>query len=550
MKRTIHLLLLPGACALAVPATAQIVPDAGSVLRQIAPLPAPAPPRDGDAALPAPPALPAPQAGGGAVVRVSAFRITGATVFTEAQLQQLLQDGVGRDLDLAGLEALADRISRHYRSHGYTVARAYLPAQDVRGGTVEIAVIEGRFSAVTVRGTAPASLPLGALSEGAVVTDAALERSLLLASEVPGIAVRSTLQPGASVGTSELVVDVQPGERFRGNVEADNFGSRSTGRNRLGATLLVNNPAGAGDLVTLRAIASDAHLAYGRAAYQVPVGRNGTNVGAALSAMHYRLGEEFASLDAHGTADIASLFLAHPLLRTRMANMNVQLAFDDKRLRDDVDAVASTTERTVRSLTAGVTGDRSDAWGGGGAWIYSLAYTRGRLAIDTPAARALDDATAGTAGGFDKLAVVLSRQQALAPATLLFASWTGQWTPGNLDSSEKLPLGGIGGVRAYPQGEAPSDQASLLTVELRRNLSAAWQLVAFADTATGRTNAEPWSGAGNGRRTLSGAGIGVSWAGERGLGARLYYAHKVGDARATTEPDSDGRWWLQAGWTF
>lgn len=543
------LLLLPAALLALLPSWAQRVPDSGSLLQQLRPPAPPAAPRD-DGALPAAPALPDPVAGDGATVRVAAVRFTGVTVFDADELQALLQDAVGRELDVAGLEVLATRISRHYRLHGYTLARAYLPAQQVRDGALEIAVMEGRFSAITVQGDAPASLPLAALAEGAVVTDTALERALLLASEVPGLSVRSTLQPGASVGTSELVVEVAPGERFVANIEADNHGSRSTGRNRLGATLMVNNPSGAGDLVSLRAIATDDRLGYARAGYQLPVGRDGTRVGVAASAMRYQLVDEFASLQAHGTAHTATMFAAHPLLRSRGANANLQLALDAKRLRDDVDAVGLGTERRIASWTAGFSGDRSDGLGRGGAWAWSLAASYGELDIETPAARAFDDLTAGTAGGYAKVLVGVSRQQALGPATSLFASYTGQWANHNLDSSEKLPLGGTGAVRAYPQGESPSDQASLLTVELRHFVAAHWQLIAFADAATGRANADPWPGAGNSRRDLYGAGLGLAWAGGPGLNARVYYAHKLGNATATAEPDEDGRVWLQAAWNF
>lgn len=547
---TRRFLLLPAALGLAFPATGQTVPDAGSVLRQLAPRSVAPLPREGDAALPAAPPLPVRRAGQGATVRVQAIRITGATVFPEAHLQPLLQDAVGRELDLAGLEALADRVSRHYRVHGYTVARAYLPPQEVRDGHVTIAVVEGRFGAISVRGEAPPLLPLASLRAGDVVTDAALERALLLAADVPGIAVRSVLQPGASAGTSDLVVDVQPGEGVQGRLEADNFGSRSTGHERVGASLSIDNLAGLGDAVALRAISSGEGLAYGRLGYQLPVNRHGTQAGIAVSTMRYALGREFASLDAHGTAHVATAFGAHPLLRSRRANVQAQLAWEARRLEDRADSTGSQTDRRVHAVTLGLSGDRSDAFGGGGAWLFSLGYTFGDLSIDSPAARAVDDLTARTAGRYDKATLQIARQQALAARTTLVVSYTGQWAGKNLDSSEKLPLGGAAGVRAYPQGEWPSDRASLLAAELRHALAPRWQGLLFVDAAEGVANAQPWSGATSGRRSLSGAGCGLAWTGPAGWSARVTYAHKLGNDTATAEPDRDGRLWLQAAWTF
>ena len=550
--------LLCGAACLAglEPADAAGPPDAGSVLQQLRPLPAPAPREEAPAVLPAAPeAAPASTEGATARVHVAQIRISGASVFAQAELLAVVQDAVGRELDFAGLEELAARLSRFYRRHGYTVARAYLPPQDIQDGVVEIAVVEGRYSAITVKpqGEPPAPLPLAALAPGELVNDAALERSLLLAADVPGIAVRSTLQPGASVGTSELVVEVEPGPAVTGLLEADNFGGRATGGTRVGASVYFNNPAGLGDLLSLRALTAGRGLNYGRLAWQLPVGGYGTRMGAAVSAMDYRLGREFESLDAHGTASIVTLFAAHPLLRSRAHNLNVQASAEHKRLRDRVDLVGSVDDKQLSLLNLGVSGDARDDWGGGGVWSLSATYTRGQLDMDSAAARAIDEATVRSAGGFGKLGLQAVRQQSVGKATLLVA-YTGQWGSKNLDSSEKLPLGGAGAVRAYPQGEAPSDRASLLTLELQYPLGEGWQLAGFFDAAVGYANTDPLpGGAGTGaanRRSLSGAGLGLNWSGAQGWSARIFYARKLHGGPATTEPDRGERLWLQLAKSF
>ena len=53
----------------------------------------------------------------------------------------------GSELSLADLQAMAARITKHYRSRGFFVAQAYLPAQDIRDQEVTIAVSEGRLGA-------------------------------------------------------------------------------------------------------------------------------------------------------------------------------------------------------------------------------------------------------------------------------------------------------------------------------------------------------------------------------------------------------------------
>ena len=103
---------------------------------------------------------------------------------------------------------------------------------------------------------------------------------------------------------------------------------------------------------------------------------------------------------------------------------------------------------------------------------------------------------------------------------------------------------------AYPGGEAYGDRGYVLNLELRRNLPFAalpgqLQLVGFADTGTVKLNRNQWS-AGDNRRTLSGAGVGITWTGANALLVKAYYAHKLGNAAATSAPDKAGRFWLQA----
>jgi hemolysin activation/secretion protein len=63
----------------------------------------------------------------------------------------LLKDFVGKELSPDDLQRAADVITRHYRDRGYFVARAYVPAQDIRDGIVEITVLEGRLDRVSVK---------------------------------------------------------------------------------------------------------------------------------------------------------------------------------------------------------------------------------------------------------------------------------------------------------------------------------------------------------------------------------------------------------------
>jgi hemolysin activation/secretion protein len=537
-------MVLPGGLAWAQ----AVRPDAGGLLEQIRPPP--------EATLPKSPEIrheeqAPPVENGGPRLRVERFDVVGATRFSEAELHDLVADAEGKDLSLPELQRLAGRITRHYRDHGYLLARAYLPAQAVEGGIVKIAVVEGRLGAVTVNNrsglSGAALVPLDRLQTGDPAEVGVLERNLLLLSDLPGTTVQATLRPGETVGTTDLLVDVGPGVRIAGSLEADNFGDRFSGRNRLGAGLQFNNPLHLGDQASLRALTSEGGLAYGRLAYQLPVSAYGTRFGVAASWMHYSLGQELAPLDASGRAQTTSAYLLHPLIRSRGANLNAQLQFDHVALQDRIAVAGVTVDKTLDRWIGGISGDWRDTLGGGATNRFSLTYTSGRLKLD-PETLALDTASAESAGRYGKWNLSGQRLQRLTDACSLYASVSGQLASKNLDSSEKLWLGGPNGVRAFPQGTVTGDEGYLLTLEARRQLPilwpGQWQLTVFYDQGHVRVSRNPWSSASN-SRSISGAGFGLDVIQTSVWSIRSSVAWKTDDSAPAAKTDWGPQFWLQ-----
>lgn len=539
-----------GALPTAQAADPPAVPDAGSVLRDLPRIPLRPPAADADTVLPArPAAAPAARLGPGASFVLTGVNLRGHTAFDDTTLQALLADAIGRPIDLPGLEALAERITRHYRAAGYTVARAYLPAQDVTEGRVVIGVVEGHYGAIVVRGERPVPerlLPLNQLRPGELVADEPLEQALLLTSDLPGLRISSTLEPGAEVGTSNLVVEVSPGPRGSARIEFDNHGAPSTGRLRLGSAVLLANAAGLGDTLSARLLfTQDDGLHSGRLAWQLPVNAAGTRLGVSASELRYRLGGEFEALGAHGSASVAGLNASHPLLRSRRANLNLQAGVEHKQLSDAFDSTGVRTDKDLQTATLTLAGDLLDDWGGGGASSVTLGWTHGRLRLDSADAAALDATTARAEGDYERVNLGLQRLQALAGGTLT-VSLRGQWASKNLDSSEKFALGGVDAVRAYPQGEAAGDQAQLLGIEWRRPVVAGWQVQLMLDAGWSRINARPWTDTrGPNQRHRAGAGLGLVWEPLRGFALEIVYAHRLSGPPVGQDSAAHGRWWVQ-----
>lgn len=534
------------ACALLATATgahAQQLPSAGTQLQQLPPVPAPAKPAP-DLVIDRPASTTA--ADGGATVAVRTLTISGQTLFAEQELRAASGFAPGA-MTFGQLRTLASRIADFYRARGYFLAQAYLPEQDVQGGTITIAVIEGRYGKIDVRNTArladrvPATILRG-LDSGDIVATAPLERRLLLLSDIPGVRTRTTLAPGAAVGTSDLIVDVTPGPLVSGSVQADNAGSRYTGVYRFGGTVNLNNPAGIGDQLSLRLLASDSGLGYGRLSYQAPI--DNLTLGVAFAHLRYDLGREFAALDGSGTADIVSVYASYPLVRSRAANLYALGNVDYRMLRDRIGVVSSNSNKHVTAGTLGLAGDLRDGLGGGGSTVFSLSWTTGHLDIRSAPERIADAGSARSAGGYNKLQASVARLQTLAGPVSIFGAVRGQAAFDNLDSSEKVELGGANGVRAYPEGEAFGDSGYVATAEARLRLPRQFEPIGFVETGEVRFAHDPWF-AGTNHAVRSGYGAGVNWYAPDGFILKGSYARKLGTGPATSAPDRDGRFWFQ-----
>ncbi|MBP1764289.1 MAG: hxuB 1 [Firmicutes bacterium] len=485
----------------------------------------------------------------GPKIRVDHIRFTGQNIFSKETLLSQIQDGLGKELSLNDLEFLAWRITRYLRSQGYLVAAAYIPAQEVKNNTVEISILIGQYGKISVRNhstlnTGYGNALLSALHSGDYIKNDALERTILLLDDISGVKAKATLAPGETTGTTNLIVDLSDTKQFEGTLTADNYGNWYTGKNRMGIDTNINNITGIGDQMTVGGIYAGSGLDNQKIAYQVPVGNQGAKLGAGYERTHYLLGGAFATLGARGTAITTSLFTTYPLIRSRNLNLYGRVSLEGKKLNDHQDAVDVTSDKRSHLVSIGFSGDRRDT-DGSGITAFDFTCDTGKLNIHTPDVLATDQMSANTNGRFAKGTLSLIRLKQINPRLSYVLSFIGQLASKNLDSSEKLYLGGATGVRAYPQGEASGDEGYTLTSELRWNMpTPKFQLATFIDTGRIKINKHPWENSDN-HRTLSGAGLGVIWNWDHDTTLRMDYAWKLTSDPAQSDADRNGRFWLQ-----
>lgn len=559
-----HALACGIAAALAFPSLAAAQsspPDAGSLLQQLEqPRVVPLPPRAAPL-LPVPPPL---LSISGPTVTLSGIRFAGNSLLGSAELTPVVAGFLNRPLSFAELRGAATAVASAYRQAGWIV-RVYLPQQDLADSVVTIQIVEARLGKVRQQGEALRidaerlrRIVETAQATGAPVGADALDRALLLANDLPGVAVAGRLAEGENQAETDLVLEVVDQPMLSGEVSVENTGARSTGAARIATGLAVNSPLGIGDqadALLMHARGTD----YVRLAYALPVGSAGWRAGVHASHMSYKVvTPEFGLLDAKGTSTAVGALASYPLIRSRLKNLYVSVGLDGRRF-DNSSVGVTTTRYETRAASVALYGNLFDDLGGGGTNSAKIGFVHGRVDLDGSPNQAADAATTRTAGTFDVLRISAARQQRLTDTFSLYAGLAGQLASKNLDSSEKFYLGGIGGVRAYPVSEAGGSEGAIVNLELRARLPASFNASGFYDWGTVRVNKhrESAGAAALNRYSLQGAGVSVGWVASFGLTIKATLARRIGSNPNATFSgnDQDGslkmnRFWLQASLPF
>lgn len=464
-------------------------PDAGALQQELQrqvpklqPLPTPV----------APAAKPKPEEAkpGDVKVTIKGFRIDGNKSLSDEAIKETLKPWLGRTVPFQELQKAADAVAALYQSFG-KLAQVSVPPQKITDGIVILKVLEAKLGAVHI------DMPNGPsrftedrarryitdanrLSE--IVQTQNIERSIYILNETPGIAVATQLEPGKNEGEVDLRVSLADTKPVRGKLEANNYGSRSTGMGQRIVNVTFDNPGSFGDQLSLSNIKSSGSD-YSMASYSVPLNTDGLRASVTTSYLDFENVGEFAypknEAASFGRSKTIGANLSYPILRSPAANANFSVGADRKMyINKAVQSGEATSDYRIDNMNLSLSGNQFDGWNGGGVNAGSVTLTKGHILIgsQTP------DYGASTPKTFTKINLNASRNQQLVPdKTVLSVSVSGQMASVDLDSAEKFYLGGPNGIRAYPGSQGGGSQGAMINIEIQQQLEDKFVGTAFFD---------------------------------------------------------------------
>ena len=476
-------------------------------LQEQAPAPRPPPPS------PATPPRPAPPAISGAFT-LSAVVIDGATVFDTTAFVPLYRDLLAHEVTQRDLAGLTEAITDMYDKAGYSLSRAYIPAQDIEAGVVHVRVAEGYIERVTVAGDLGRAAAVrrftAPITAERPLRRATLERQLLLLADLSGVRVDDArLRPiEVDSGRYELILDLHL-KRYDSYSFLDNRGTRANGPFELWNSVGVNWL----DEGSWRAQAgfftvpdSPRELLYGQVGLSHLVDDAGTVVQGTLSGSRNIAGPPDAQSNLVTGSRRLLVGVTHPLVRGRAQSLWASLYFDALGSTED-EFHQTAFDDQLRVLRPSLYYYVADGWGGENGLNIEASYGLNALgASKSGPERSQTDANAT----FRKLRVDAWRSQSLFGPWSLYGQFAAQTSDRPLLLSEQFTLGGARFGRGYDPAIVSGDHGAAGSIELRFTKPGAgilteYQLYGFYDAggiATGPSDT-------NTRHRLESAGFGA-----------------------------------------
>lgn len=522
IRRSLQLLTI---CSALSPALSLAQIDAGALQQGLErQLPSPSP-----LALPEPterdPQRAAPTAQSSVTFEVKSFVLEGVSILPADTVQAVLKSWVDRSVSFDDLQKACDAVVELYRKNGYTV-QAILPPQKIANGVVKILVTEAKLSSVFVdtpngvtrfnKETAAEYITY-ANPIGEPLNTKAIERALIILNETPGVMVSSQLEPGQKDGETALRLQLTQPQWYQGKVEANNYGSRSTGANQGVIALSAINPTGIGDSASVNGIYSEGSQ-YVQGAYSLPGSKNGLRLGLSGTFLNYKNVSNYATSAGGGYGDAwtTGVSAAYPLVRKQGTNVNVTMNYDVKSYTNKNMLTLSTISAyTINNGSIGIAGNHYDSFGGGGISAGSANIVLGNLNISSTSTQGYGQFTPQS---FTKFTFAGNRTQQISEdgTTTAFVSISGQLASVNLNSAEQIYMGGPYAIRAYPVAQGGGSQGGIGTIEVRQQFPQRIIASVFFDAGVVQQFKNPytnWQGQTNANNTYSlmGTGVGLKW---------------------------------------
>ena len=478
----------------------------------------------------------------GQTILLKGVRFTGNTKLNSESLLGVIKKFISQQVSIEDLALIADLLTQHYVRSGF-LANVTLPEQDITNGVILFKITEARLGRLVFNADqiAKARVPESFMTQlveqaspkQALIEMGQIDRSMLLLDDLSSITVGGGLQAGQKEGESDLAINIQTDPFFSGSVNIDNFGSRSTGPNRLILAAAWSSPFSRGGEIVATALKTEG-TDYGRGAYSFPVGYSGLTGTIQASALQY---DVITETKTSGDSQTIGAEFNYPYLRSYSQNIYLKGGVTQKFFKNKY---ADGTVNSDYDLTVAEAEIRGNKYIDGVNTEYAVTSKLGYVDLQGSPNYSADQSGDKTHGRFAKLAASIKLKMPVQSKLNLTLYGEGQLANKNLDSSEKMYLGGANGVRAYPESEGSGTEGIRVAADLEYRLADNLVGSVFVDGGRVRQNKTNLSGVtGPNLYSLKGYGFSATYQGPKQSQMQAIISRRIGNNPNPTSTGND-----------
>ena len=241
---------------------------------------------------------------------------------------------IGKPQSVNALYSIALEIEKEFNDKGYPLVRVILPVQELEQeqATIFFKVINGFIEKIDLSKVPKKQILRTYAYLKPLVNKKSLrlkdmERQLLLASNIAGIKLSSSLASGTKEGATRLIIEADH-KVLSGGLNFDNTQSKELGRQQGQARAVISSPLGLGETISMYGLSRptfkgmsgtgiEVPIRAGGVSISVPVGDKGMTAGVSYLESMTRPGGDVSELGLEANMKSATATVSYPLIYQR-----------------------------------------------------------------------------------------------------------------------------------------------------------------------------------------------------------------------------------------
>ncbi len=405
--------------------------------------------------------------------------ISSEVKISQKDLNTLLNPFIGKEISVPMLQGILNELTAFYQKKGFLAVQAFYPEQQSQNGVVKVVVKTVHLNEIKINNlsTVNNSTVYSLLSrtrrlQNQNINTDDLNTELLRVKDLNVVDIAGYFENADDQDdAANLSLDIKSKRRFSFMGFYDNYGNKSTGKNRFVGAISTTDLTHHADSASFLAATTDEKQNSFNFDYRIPFNSRLDILGTSLSYSNYELADRYDDLDARGGIFESSIYLEDPLYRSMNTRIALGIGGFYKNIHDEIRAYDLKMKRHSMGGFSKLSIDNSF---GSLRLNHALKFNYGKVKNDDEY-KLYDDGSFKFATLDGNLVFDINNYLSFSNQFNLQVAFS------KLDSSEKFMPCGAYGVKAFESNLASSDHGLFDDLKVTAKISSSPNISVYTD---------------------------------------------------------------------